>query len=183
MESNGIRCTRNIIEFLRNSLLISGTPKHQGIPMEFLDICIPQGVGKGFFRPRWDPWRFLKNSLGFQGSPGDWTLLTDELSEVSSTRVEDTSDSSSVRSVQSPGDPWNPNEFFKNRQGSQRGRKNPLPTPWGMQISRNSIGIPWCFGVPEISNEFLRNSMIFRVHRIPLDSTTVLKLSYSRRAW
>ena len=30
------------------SRLIWGTSKYQGIPMEFLDICIPQGVGQGF---------------------------------------------------------------------------------------------------------------------------------------
>ena len=51
-ELNDIRGTQNTIAFLRNSLLIWGTPKHQGIPMEFLDICIPQGVGKGIRRPR-----------------------------------------------------------------------------------------------------------------------------------
>ena len=52
VEFNDIRGTQNTIEFLRNSLLIWGTPKHQGIPMGILDICIPQGVGKGFCRPR-----------------------------------------------------------------------------------------------------------------------------------
>ena len=65
--------------------------------------------------------------------------------------------------VHAAGDSWNPEIFFKNRQESQRGREIPWPTPWDVQTSRNSLGIPWCLGPchgDHFSHRFLWSSEV-----------------------